>query len=288
MSVRGPQLNRCASGIAVDAKGRIWVVTMTRQLKKEEQVGAHDDGDHGSGRRPDHRLQAPGRRAGAQDDGRLQARGLRRRRRAARLAAARLLRRRHLHLTATGSSSWTSSAAPSSRNTGSRAEHSLFFQFPSGRPTKPLSDLISEVCYAQSFLEMRTGHRLPGGRPARRGGGRGGRAGKAQDRLHLPEGLRGDLPGRPGRPDPGGQGLAAVRQALRRIRPRPRRRRERGLRLLLRDPGSLRGRGMSGPSRAPTSPSTAATTSGATSSTSSAPSSASASASGTCGTRAAR
>jgi len=39
MSVRGPQLNRCASGVAVDAKGRIWVVTMARQLKKEEQVG---------------------------------------------------------------------------------------------------------------------------------------------------------------------------------------------------------------------------------------------------------
>jgi len=39
MSVRGPQLNRCAAGIAVDAKGRIWVVTMARQLKKEEQVG---------------------------------------------------------------------------------------------------------------------------------------------------------------------------------------------------------------------------------------------------------
>ena len=39
MSVRGPEMNRCASGIAVDAKGRIWVVTMTRQLKKEEQVG---------------------------------------------------------------------------------------------------------------------------------------------------------------------------------------------------------------------------------------------------------
>ena len=39
MSIRMPQMNRCASGIAVDAKGRIWVVTMTRQLKKEEQVG---------------------------------------------------------------------------------------------------------------------------------------------------------------------------------------------------------------------------------------------------------
>ncbi len=39
VSVRGPRLNRCASGVAVDAKGRLWVVTMTRQLKKEEQVG---------------------------------------------------------------------------------------------------------------------------------------------------------------------------------------------------------------------------------------------------------
>ncbi len=39
VSIREPELSRCASGIAVDAKGRVWVVTMTRQLKKEEQVG---------------------------------------------------------------------------------------------------------------------------------------------------------------------------------------------------------------------------------------------------------
>jgi sugar lactone lactonase YvrE len=39
VSMRGPNLNRCASGVAVDAKGRIWVVAMARQLKKEEQVG---------------------------------------------------------------------------------------------------------------------------------------------------------------------------------------------------------------------------------------------------------
>lgn len=39
VSMRGPNLNRCASGVAVDAKGRIWVVGMARQLKKEEQVG---------------------------------------------------------------------------------------------------------------------------------------------------------------------------------------------------------------------------------------------------------
>ncbi len=38
VSIRMPQMNRCASGVAVDGKGRIWVVTMTRQLKKEEQV----------------------------------------------------------------------------------------------------------------------------------------------------------------------------------------------------------------------------------------------------------
>lgn len=39
VSIRMPQMNRCASGVAVDGKGRIWVVTMIRQLKKEEQVG---------------------------------------------------------------------------------------------------------------------------------------------------------------------------------------------------------------------------------------------------------
>ena len=33
-----PQLNRCASGVAVDGKGRVWVVTLARQLKKEELV----------------------------------------------------------------------------------------------------------------------------------------------------------------------------------------------------------------------------------------------------------
>lgn len=39
VSVRGPELNRCASGAAVDGKGRLWVATLSRQLKKEEQVG---------------------------------------------------------------------------------------------------------------------------------------------------------------------------------------------------------------------------------------------------------
>ena len=39
VSIRMPEMNRCASGVAVDAKGRIWVVAMARQLKKEEQVG---------------------------------------------------------------------------------------------------------------------------------------------------------------------------------------------------------------------------------------------------------
>lgn len=39
VSIRMPEMNRCASGVAVDAKGRIWVVGMTRQLRKEEQAG---------------------------------------------------------------------------------------------------------------------------------------------------------------------------------------------------------------------------------------------------------
>jgi len=37
-SIRMPEMNRCASGLAVDGKGRLWVATLDRQLKKEEQV----------------------------------------------------------------------------------------------------------------------------------------------------------------------------------------------------------------------------------------------------------
>jgi sugar lactone lactonase YvrE len=33
-----PELNSCSAGLAVDAKGRIWVLTYNRQLKKEEEV----------------------------------------------------------------------------------------------------------------------------------------------------------------------------------------------------------------------------------------------------------
>jgi sugar lactone lactonase YvrE len=39
VSIRGPQLNRCAAGVAVDGKGRVWVAGQSRQLRKEEQVG---------------------------------------------------------------------------------------------------------------------------------------------------------------------------------------------------------------------------------------------------------
>ena len=38
VSIREPQLNRCASGIAVDGQGRIWVAALKRQLKDEENV----------------------------------------------------------------------------------------------------------------------------------------------------------------------------------------------------------------------------------------------------------
>lgn len=36
--VEPPEMNRCASGIAVDSKGRVWVVTLNRQIKEEERV----------------------------------------------------------------------------------------------------------------------------------------------------------------------------------------------------------------------------------------------------------
>lgn len=38
VSILAPQMNRCSNGIAVDEKGRVWVVTLSRQLKKDEIV----------------------------------------------------------------------------------------------------------------------------------------------------------------------------------------------------------------------------------------------------------
>jgi len=39
VSVQMPRLNQCANGIAVDETGRVWVVTLTRQAREDEQVG---------------------------------------------------------------------------------------------------------------------------------------------------------------------------------------------------------------------------------------------------------
>jgi len=36
--MREPEMNRCSSGIAVDDKGRIWIVTLKRQIKDEEKI----------------------------------------------------------------------------------------------------------------------------------------------------------------------------------------------------------------------------------------------------------
>ncbi len=38
VSTSPPEMNTCSGGIAVDGRGRVWVVTYARQLKKEEQV----------------------------------------------------------------------------------------------------------------------------------------------------------------------------------------------------------------------------------------------------------
>jgi hypothetical protein len=38
ISMSSPEMNTCSAGIAVDARGRSWVVTYARQLRKEEQV----------------------------------------------------------------------------------------------------------------------------------------------------------------------------------------------------------------------------------------------------------
>jgi len=36
--IQAPQMNRCTNGVAVDEKGRIWVVTLDRQIKEDEKV----------------------------------------------------------------------------------------------------------------------------------------------------------------------------------------------------------------------------------------------------------
>jgi len=38
VEIRMPQMNRCANGIAVDEKGRVWVAGYERQIREEEQV----------------------------------------------------------------------------------------------------------------------------------------------------------------------------------------------------------------------------------------------------------
>lgn len=38
VSILAPQMNRSSNGIAVDEKGRVWVVSLSRQLKKDEMV----------------------------------------------------------------------------------------------------------------------------------------------------------------------------------------------------------------------------------------------------------
>jgi hypothetical protein len=38
VSLRMPKMNRCSNGIAADDKGRVWVVSLKRQLKEDEEV----------------------------------------------------------------------------------------------------------------------------------------------------------------------------------------------------------------------------------------------------------
>jgi hypothetical protein len=39
--IQMPRMNQCSEGIAVDGSGRVWVVTLNRQAKEEEQVGVN-------------------------------------------------------------------------------------------------------------------------------------------------------------------------------------------------------------------------------------------------------
>ncbi|UCC40733.1 MAG: NHL repeat-containing protein [Candidatus Aminicenantes bacterium] len=39
--IQAPDMKKCSSGIAIDGKGRIWVVTLKRQIKEDERVAAN-------------------------------------------------------------------------------------------------------------------------------------------------------------------------------------------------------------------------------------------------------
>ncbi len=39
VAIEAPQMNRASNGIALDSKGRVWVVSLVRQIREEEQVG---------------------------------------------------------------------------------------------------------------------------------------------------------------------------------------------------------------------------------------------------------
>jgi sugar lactone lactonase YvrE len=51
VSIQGPQLNTCSVGVAVDSRGRIWVASLQRQLKEEEQAGMRVQMTMGGGER---------------------------------------------------------------------------------------------------------------------------------------------------------------------------------------------------------------------------------------------
>jgi sugar lactone lactonase YvrE len=51
VSYRGPQLNTCAVGVAADSQGRVWVASLQRQLKEEEQAGMRVQMTMGGGER---------------------------------------------------------------------------------------------------------------------------------------------------------------------------------------------------------------------------------------------
>jgi hypothetical protein len=38
VSIQQPEMNTCSNGIAVDNKGRVWVVNLKRQIKEDERV----------------------------------------------------------------------------------------------------------------------------------------------------------------------------------------------------------------------------------------------------------
>ncbi len=110
---KGPTMNRCSNGVAVDGAGRVWVVTYRRQIKPEEVIRISMSGNQSGST-----VKARGEH-GSADDGHVPARCLRFRGRPLGKPPGRRSSSTGSGSTATGSTSSTATMASPTISTGS-------------------------------------------------------------------------------------------------------------------------------------------------------------------------